>query len=68
METRLRQRLAELRVEYEKGRKTLDELESQAANVRATLLRIGGAVQVLEEELGERPLAGESPVSPQKLD
>ncbi len=55
METRLRRRLGELRAEYEKGRQTLEELEGQAANVRATLLRIAGAVQVLQEELGEEP-------------
>jgi predicted nuclease with TOPRIM domain len=66
METRLRQRLEQLRSEYEKGRKTLEDLEAQAANVRDTMLRISGAVQVLQEELGEaadskesRPLAAE---------
>ena len=66
METRLRQRLEQLRSEYEKGRKTLEDLEAQAQNVRATMLRISGAVQVLQEELGEaedsnesRPLAAE---------
>jgi predicted nuclease with TOPRIM domain len=66
METRLRLRLEQLRAEYEKGRKTLEDLEAQAANVRATMLRISGAVQVLQEELGEaadskesRPLAAE---------
>jgi len=51
MEMRFRQRLDELRAEYEKGKKTLEELEAQAANVRATLLRISGAIQVLQEEL-----------------
>jgi predicted nuclease with TOPRIM domain len=51
METRLRQRLEELRAEYEKGKKTVEDLEGQAANVRATLLRISGAIQVLQEEL-----------------
>ena len=51
METRLRQRLEELRAEYEKGKKTIEDLEGQAANVRATLLRISGAIQVLQEEL-----------------
>ena len=55
MEDRLRRRLRELRAEYDKGRQTLDELEGQAASVRATLLRIAGAVQVLQEELGESP-------------
>jgi predicted nuclease with TOPRIM domain len=53
MEPRLRQRLAELRAEYEKGQDTLKDLEGQAANLRATLLRISGAVQVLQETLGE---------------
>ncbi len=53
MEPRLRQRLAELRTEYDKGQKTLQELEGQAASLRATLLRISGAVQVLAESLGE---------------
>jgi len=51
VEMRFRQRLEELRAEYEKGKKTLDELESQASSVRATLLRISGAIQVLQEEL-----------------
>ena len=53
METKLRHRLEVLRAEYEKGKKALEDLEGQAANVRATLLRISGAVQVLQEELGE---------------
>ncbi|HEY2357571.1 MAG TPA: hypothetical protein VGH86_08980 [Phenylobacterium sp.] len=52
LESKLRERLEELRAEYEKGRRTLEELETQAANVRATLLRISGAAQVLQEELG----------------
>lgn len=55
MESKLRQRLAQLRAEYDKGQQTLHELETQAASVRATLLRISGAIQVLEEALGERP-------------
>lgn len=63
METRLRQRLADLQAEYEKGRRTLDELETQAANVRATLLRISGAVQVLQEELGDTARSAVAPVS-----
>jgi len=58
METKLRQRLGELHAEYEKGQKTLHDLESQAANLRATLLRISGAVQVLQESLGEPGAAG----------
>jgi uncharacterized coiled-coil protein SlyX len=50
---RLEQRLAELRADFERGQQTLDQLETQAASVRQTLLRISGAIQVLEEELGD---------------
>jgi len=53
IESKVRQRLQELRAEYDKGQKTLQELESQAGNLRATLLRISGAVQALQETLGE---------------
>jgi uncharacterized coiled-coil protein SlyX len=52
MRERLEQRLQELKDEFEKGQQTLEELEAQAAAVRQTLLRISGALQVLEEELG----------------
>jgi uncharacterized coiled-coil protein SlyX len=53
MRERLEQRLAELRADFERGQQTLDQLETQAATVRQTLLRISGAIQVLEEELGD---------------
>lgn len=52
MRERLEERLQELRAEFQKGEQTLQELEEQAARVRQTLLRISGAIQVLEEELG----------------
>lgn len=51
MQQQLETRLADLRAEFEKGQKRLQELETEAAGVRNTLLRISGAVQVLEEEL-----------------
>lgn len=63
MESRLRQRLDELRAEYDKGQKTLHDLEGQAASVRATLLRISGAVQVLQESLGEPAEDGPPPAA-----
>jgi hypothetical protein len=44
-------RLEELRAEFEMGQRRLEDLESQAAFVRNTPLRISGAVQVLEELL-----------------
>ena len=53
MREHLEQRLQELKTEFGKGQHTLQELEQQAATVRQTLLRISGAIQVLEEELGE---------------
>jgi predicted nuclease with TOPRIM domain len=52
---RLRERLQELRGEMETGRERLAALERERTEVRDTLLRISGAVQVLEELLGERP-------------
>lgn len=64
METKVRTRLAELRTEYDKGQKTLQDLEGQTANVRATLLRISGALQVLQETLGESSEHGEHGDSP----
>ena len=65
MESRLRQRLAELRAEYDKGQQTLMDLERQAETLRQTLLRISGAVQVLQETLDEAPPgAGKSPLPP----
>jgi len=53
VEQKLRKRLDELRSEYEKGRKAIEDLDTQASNLKATLLRISGAIQVLQEELGE---------------
>ncbi len=45
-------RINELRDEQQKGQQMLAELESRAAELRQTLLRIGGAIQILEELLG----------------
>lgn len=47
-------RLLELKREFEAGQKLLRELEAKQIEVRDTLLRIGGAVQVLEELLGAK--------------
>lgn len=51
MHQQLTQRLEELRAEFEKGQRRLQELENEANSIRDTLLRISGGVQVLEEEL-----------------
>jgi prefoldin subunit 5 len=42
-------RLAELRAELAKGREQLARLDAQRAELRDTMLRISGAIQVLEE-------------------
>jgi hypothetical protein len=52
MKIQLEQRLKELKNEFQAGQKMLVELQAKEANLRETLLRITGAIQVLEEELG----------------
>ncbi len=51
MRTQLEARLQQLKAEYEAGKKALADLEAKEANLRETMLRISGAIQVLEEEL-----------------
>lgn len=51
MNEQLQQRLQSLKTEYEAGQKMLVDLEAKQANLRNTLLRISGAIQVLEEIL-----------------
>jgi predicted nuclease with TOPRIM domain len=53
LKEQLQKRLAELHAEYESGQKMLTALETKQANLRETLLRIVGAIQVLEEELSK---------------
>jgi uncharacterized coiled-coil protein SlyX len=49
MREQLERRMTELKAEQEKGQQMLAELEGKAAELRQTLLRISGAIQVLEE-------------------
>lgn len=53
MQERLQQRIQSLKTEYEAGQKMLADLEAKQANLRDTLLRISGAIQILEETLAE---------------
>jgi prefoldin subunit 5 len=53
MREKLIQRLQQLKEEYDRGQQQLTDLETQANTIRNTLLRISGAIQVLEEELGK---------------
>ncbi len=51
MKEQLERRLAELKAEYEAGQKMLADLEKKRSELQATLLRISGAIQVIEEML-----------------
>jgi hypothetical protein len=59
-------RLAELKAEFEAGQQMLADLETRQADLRETLLRISGAIQVLEELLAQAsPPTSEDPEDPQ---
>jgi hypothetical protein len=55
MKERAQARLAALKQEYLTGESQLRELMQQEVSLRETLLRISGAIQVLEEVLDETP-------------
>jgi predicted nuclease with TOPRIM domain len=52
MEKEIEARLKELKEEYQKGQERLIALDQEATNLRNTMLRISGAIQVLEELIG----------------
>ncbi|MES0488435.1 MAG: hypothetical protein ABUK01_00480 [Leptospirales bacterium] len=51
MKKQLEQRLETLKSEFSDGQKQLMELQNQETSLKETLLRISGAIQVLEEEI-----------------
>ncbi len=51
MKEKLEKRLEQLKAELDSGQKVLTELEAKQSNVTQTLLRISGAIQVIEELL-----------------
>jgi prefoldin subunit 5 len=53
MKDRIEARLAELRAEFESGQRLLAELDEKREKLRESMLRIAGAIQVLEEMAGE---------------
>jgi predicted nuclease with TOPRIM domain len=59
MREQLSQRLQELRSEFEAGQKILAELEAKQAHLKSSLLRISGAIQVLEELLSQASSEGQ---------
>jgi hypothetical protein len=52
-ERRLKERLEKLREEFNQGQSQLVQAEARVRDLRETLLRISGAIQVLSEEFGE---------------
>jgi len=53
MKLELEARLKELKEEYKKGQERLIALEQETTNLSNTMLRISGAIQVLEELTGD---------------
>lgn len=66
MKEQVSARIEQLRAEYDKGRATVEELEAKLQSVRSTMLRISGAIQVLEELLQEeaKPAGEQAPEVP----
>jgi prefoldin subunit 5 len=52
MREQMQSRLTELNRDFQLGQGRLAELERETAALRETLLRIGGAIRVIEELLG----------------
>ena len=65
MKTEIEKRLTTLRSEFEKGQGQLRQLEEKSEEIKQTLLRISGAIQVLEETL--QSAAGENGVSDSEI-
>jgi predicted nuclease with TOPRIM domain len=70
MRDKLMSRLEQLKTEFQSGETKLQDLDIQQSRLRETLLRISGAIQVLEEMLqpakpNEEPAPqGSSPAEP----
>ena len=63
MKDMLETRLAQLREEQATGERVLAELQSREAELRQTLLRIQGAIQVLQELLQQSGEGGGTPAA-----
>ena len=59
MRAQLELRLEELREEFDSGQEMLSDLEEQVEELKRSLLRIDGAIQVLEEELDKAEMTEE---------
>ena len=68
MKRELEARLQDLKEEYQKGQGQLVALDQEAANLKNTLLRISGAIQVLQELLGDKISENSVPVNNNSLE
>ena len=57
----LERRLTELRGEFDSGRRLEADLQVRLSDVQQTMLRVSGAIQVLEELLGADEHRGSAP-------
>jgi len=53
MKKQITERIKVLQAEYQKGQEKLTALEQETASLKATMLRISGGIQVLQELLEE---------------
>ena len=64
MKENVERRLKELRGEFDLGQKQLGSLEARVTELRGTLFRISGAIQVLEDVLAEEARSsGDAPTT-----
>jgi uncharacterized coiled-coil protein SlyX len=60
MNDKLEARLKDLREQFAAGQTALSELNRKQDELRTTMLRISGAIQVLEEMIGPVEVAGDA--------
>ncbi|MFI8234971.1 hypothetical protein ACIGDI_39880 [Streptomyces sp. NPDC085900] len=63
---RMGERLAELKRDHANGQRQLQRLMQQEATMRDGLLRVSGAIQVLEELLGDNAHAADGTIRPDR--
>lgn len=67
MREQMQTRLETLRKEFQTGQADLEKVEQQRTYLRETLLRISGALQVLEELLADRQPAEQNGTGPTEM-
>jgi len=68
MREQIEVRLEELKKEFEIGQARMEETERQQAILRETLLRISGAIQVLEEMIAPTESAASKAEQPASIE